>query len=70
MVKIKNNRNGEVYTLHGASLEFATKDSVIVNRIVGNRFRINWHGVFAYYMPLTRSTQCILSEEFEVLNAK
>lgn len=70
MVRIKNNKNNEIYTLHGASLEFATKNSVIVNRIIGNKFRINWHGIFAYYMPLTRSTQCILNKGFEVLNAK
>ena len=70
MVQIRNKGNNEVYNLHGANIEYATKDSVIVNRVVGNTFRKNWHGIFDYYMPMTSCTQCLLADNFEVLNTK
>lgn len=67
MVHIRNNKNSEVYKLSGASVEFATKDSVIVDRVVTNQFRRNWNGVFSHFMVLGSCTQCLLNDGFEVI---
>ena len=67
MVQIRNNKNSEVYKLSGASVEFATKDSVIVDRVITNKFRRNWHCVFSHFMVLGSSTQCLLNDGFEVI---
>lgn len=67
MIKILNKQTNEVYTLHGANKEFATKDSCIVDRLVGNTFRRNWKIVFSYFIPLGSSTQLLLNDGFEVI---
>ena len=63
MLRIKDLLTDEVYNLSGATKEFTTKDSLIVDRVVSNVFKRNWHGVFSHYIYGRYSTQCLLNTD-------
>ena len=69
MITIVDTCTGNEYKLYGATMEFATKDSFIVDREVGNTFRQNWKCIIEMFIPMGKyGTQCLLSSRFAVKN--
>lgn len=58
------NSEGKEGKLFGASKKDCTNDSIIINRIITDKFKSNWNGVFSHYIVIGNFTQCFLNKRF------